>query len=85
MMMSPDMFIERCEEMTFEQLIAERKRLCRDVADLEKIVYDKENHKEEFVICPSPDVKYQMELEYLAELCKFLKDKYCSEIVWGEE
>ncbi len=85
MMISPDMFIESCEEMTFQQLIVERKRLCRDIAGLEKIVYDKENPKEAYCVHPSPDVQYQMELEYLAELCKFLKGKYCKEIVWGEE
>ena len=32
---------------------------------------------------PSPDVRYQMHLEYLAELCRIMQEKYNEEYVWG--
>jgi hypothetical protein len=34
---------------------------------------------------PSPDVVYQVYLEYLAELCKLMKDVYCEDYVWGDK
>ena len=32
---------------------------------------------------PSPEVVYQMELEYLAALCSMMHEKYNREYVWG--
>ena len=37
------------------------------------------------MICPSPDVRYQMYLEYLSGLCLFMRNKYNEEYVWGDK
>ena len=39
---------------------------------------------EEWNIHPQPNVRYQMYLEYLSELCSFMKEKYNREYVWGD-
>ena len=84
MMISPRGYISEHENDSFEELIAERKRLTENLDRLEAIVYDKKHSDESWLIHPSPDVQYQMNLEYLAELCGFLEEKYNREIVWGE-
>ena len=38
----------------------------------------------EWSIHPQPDVRYQVYLEYLAELCKYMSKKYNKEYVWGD-
>lgn len=45
----------------------------------------KKRESEEWLCKPSPDVMYQMNLDYLSALCKFMSEKYNKEIVWGEE
>lgn len=36
--------------------------------------------KEAYMTCPSPDVIYQMDLEYLAEFCRRIREKYREEM-----
>ena len=36
------------------------------------------------MVKPGPDVEYQMYLEYLAELCKRLGEKYNRDFEWDE-
>lgn len=40
---------------------------------------------DEWMINPSPDVCYQVYLEYLAEMCKLMHQKYNEDYVWGEK
>jgi hypothetical protein len=64
----------------YKYLLEKREEL------LEKI-YTFENGKideEEYMIKPSPDVKYQMYLEYLGELSKLIAYKYREEYVWNK-
>ncbi len=84
MMISPITYVKEHENDTYEQLIKERNSLVRQIKNLEKIVFDKEKQDESWHICPGPDVRYQMYLEYLAELCKFMQEKYNTEYIWGE-
>lgn len=85
MMISPDGYMAMHENDSFEQLIKERKSLVSEINKLEKIVFDEDKTDEAWMICPGPDVKYQMSLEYLAELCKFMKEKYNKEVVWDDD
>ena len=38
-----------------------------------------------WMVHPGSDVRYQMRLEYLAELGKFMQQKYNWEIVWKDD
>lgn len=83
MMISSGDYIAMHENDFFEQLIKERKRLVSEINKLEKIVFTDDKTDEAWVIDPGPDVQYQMCLEYLAELCKFMQKKYHKELIWG--
>lgn len=84
MMFSPETFIKQLKDYTFPQLIAEKDSLIIEIKELEKIVYENDRTDPEWNVDPGPDVRYQMNLEYLAALCKLIKEKYSREIV-GEE
>lgn len=83
MMISPDGYAENHANDTFEEMIAERKRLVDIINQLEDVAYDKEHTDPKWQFNPGPDVRYQMTLLYLSELCVLLKEKYNEEIVWG--
>ena len=84
MMIDPTSYIDNHKDDTFEQLMAERDSLFQEIKELEEIVYKDDRGRSEWNICPGPDVRYQMDLEYLAEICNFIREKYNTEIVWGE-
>ena len=84
MMISPETFISEHENDSFSQLIQERGELIQEILKLEKLLFDEDSTSEEWECHPRPEVKYQMNLEYLAELCRFISKKYNKEIVWGE-
>ena len=85
MIFSTESYVMMHEKDSFEELIKERKSLQREIAHLEKIVFDEKRESEEWMYKPSPDVEYQVNLDYLSALCKFISEKYNKEIVWGEE
>ena len=85
MMFSPDTFIKQLKDYTFPQLIAEKDSLVIEIKELEKIVYENDRTDPEWNVDPGPDVRYQMNLEYLAALCKLIKEKYNREIVGAED
>ena len=74
MMISPQSYIEQQKDKSYEELIKERDRLIKDVRYFEKHIEKFMNN--ESGIHPSPDVKYQIYLDYLGELCKLLSDKF---------
>ena len=84
MMISPLSYIAEYENDTFEQLLQERDCLIAEIHELEKIVYSEARSDEAWSICPQPDVRYQMNLDYLSELCAFISKKYNREIVWKD-
>lgn len=84
MMICPTYYVGEHKNDSFEDLIKKRDSLINDIKELEKIVYSKDKSDPCWHFCPGPDVRYQNNLEYLSELCKLLRDKYNSEIVWGE-
>lgn len=79
MMISPYSYIFEHENDTFEQLIQERDQLIDEVRRLEKMVFSEDRSDEEWGLCPRPDVQYQVNLEYLSELCSFISRKYYNE------
>ncbi len=85
MMICPESYLETIKDKPFDQLIEERKTIEHEIEQLEDIVFSKNSVSSETVVSPGPDVKYQMNLEYLAALCKFMKNKYNQEIVFGDD
>ena len=85
MMISPSMFVDRLQKADYLHLISERDRLMAFIKEYEskEIVGDRSG--EEWLIDPQPDVRYQVYLEYLSELCVLMKEKYNSEYVWGDK
>ena len=83
MMISPGSFAERWEKLSYLELIKERDRLIRFLRHFEKKELAGDRSDPEWKYCPSPDVQYQMNLEYLATLCGIMQEKYNTEYVWG--
>ena len=83
MMISPASYIEKFEDSEYLQLIEERNRLLAFIKDYEKKDIAGDRSGEEWSIHPQPDVRYQMYLEYLSELCNLMREKYNAEYVWG--
>lgn len=81
MMMSPFQYEKEIEDKSYKELLKEREELL-------KKIYSFENKKEdpnEIIMCPSPDVVYQMNLEYLSVLCVLIAKKYNKEYIMNEE
>ena len=76
MMISPEMFADEYRNDSIEEIIEIRDELINDIKDLEKIVFDKERNTKAWGFCPGPDVQYQMNLEYLSQICVLLSEKY---------
>lgn len=81
-MISPSAFVElECKGKSYKELLKLRDELLESI-------YDFENDRispEAWSIHPSPEVRYQVNLDYLGELCKLISDTYNKEVVWGEE
>ena len=81
MMISPEMFVELHKDKKYNELLPVRDELIEAVRAFENKTYDPKMES----IHPSPDVIYQMDLEYLGKLCELISEKYNKEYVWGEE
>lgn len=81
MMISPNGFVNEHQDDSYEDLIKLRGEL---IAQLEK--YESEDHNNSNIAnFPSPEVKYMMNLQYLARLCNLIAKKYNSDFAMGEE
>ena len=76
MMMSPDEYIEMQKKKTFRELMQEKEELLNEIAKLEKVLFVEGLESEEWWYDPGPDVQYQCNLEYLAELCNYMSEMY---------
>ena len=83
MMISPYTFANQYSECTYKELLKVRDELLEEIYDFEK--GDKDNIALEEMVCPSPEVVYQCNLEYLSEICKMIALKYNSEFINNEE
>ena len=77
MMISPESYIEKLQDNSYEELLKVRDRLIRKVRHFEK--HKAEIMNQELVIHPSPDVVYQWNLEALGMLFKLLQEKFNEE------
>lgn len=74
MMPSPKNYSDEIAEESFESLIKERDLLIREIRRFEK---NREKIMADGVqICPSPELVYRMNLEYLGMCCMALAAKY---------
>ncbi len=72
-MISPEMFAEQHKDKTYAELIEVRDELIDDIKEFETTP---SNAESDFVIiCPSPEVVYQMNLEYLSKICMLIAQK----------
>ena len=79
-MISPESFIEfECKDKSYKELLKTRDSLIREVR-----AFEKGKTSSEIMMDPSPEVIYQMNLEYLGELCKLISEKYNTEVVWKD-
>ena len=84
-MISPEVYVMGLQEADYETLIKERNELIELIQEFEEKEKAGDRSGDEWNIMPSPEVRYQVNLAYLSELCKFMADKYNKESVWGEE
>ena len=82
MMISPETYASGCKGMSYAELRAERDGLLTDILEYERAL-DRAPEGElpslpEGIVemCPSPDVVYQMQLEYLGKLCELLSRQF---------
>ena len=75
MMISPLNYIDNLKDKTYEELLVERDRLLDEIKSFEQ---SSNETIIPIVVTPGPDVKYQVYLDYLSELCKLIKEKYRS-------
>lgn len=84
-MISPESYKEFHKDESIEELIQERKKLTDELEKLEAIVYNEEHNNDARHFLPGPDVRYQMTLSYLSQLCELIREKYSVEIVHGND
>ncbi len=84
MMISPDSFVNELKDKSYKELLIEREKLLKSIYAFEK-ESDDDNVDIGGCVSPSPDVVYQVELQYLGELCKLIAEKYNKEYIWNIE
>jgi len=81
MMICPESFIAEHADDTFDQLLMLRNELIHDVQEFEQ----KNKAESQWMIQPSPEVIYQMNLKYLSVLCDYIAERYNREFVFPDE
>ena len=79
MMISPGAFVEEYRDEPIEETIKRRDELIDNIKNLEKIVFSKDRSSDEWNFHPGPEVRYQVNLEYLSQICILLSEKYNAE------
>ena len=74
MMIAPEVFVKMYKDKTYEELIQIRYELIDEIEGFEERAASGE--PEVIKIHPSPDVRYQMNLQYLGKLCELIVEKY---------
>lgn len=75
-MISPETFAHEHADKTYEELIEIRNDLFNDIKRFEATP---RNEGSGFIICPGPDVVYQMNHEYLSKICWLIVQKFQKE------
>ena len=85
MMIGPDAFVEAYKDSSYEELMEARDELVKDIKEFEEAYFNDKITDEDRQYLPSPETRYQMNLEYLSELLKLMHDKFNSKYVWSKE
>lgn len=72
MMIGPKTYIKSFEDKSYEELLKEKTKLNKQIEKFE----NNKDDLSEVIISPSPEVVYQCNLEYMAELCNLIAEKY---------
>lgn len=72
MMISPDYYVDQHKDKSYEELLPISDELIDSIRTFEK----QGPAANDVIIAPSPDVRYQMDLEYLGKLCELIAEKY---------
>ena len=80
MMTSPESYVSEFKDKTYNELLVERDRLIKSIKEFERNI-GKEDDTDCIIVSPSPEVVYQVELEYLGKLCELISNKYNLEFV----
>ncbi|MCR5632455.1 MAG: hypothetical protein K6F60_03075 [Eubacterium sp.] len=81
MMISPQGYIDEVKDYPYDKLIEERNKLINSIMSFEKSYFAGDRSGDAWNNCPSPDVVYQCELEYLSELCAFMQERFNKEYI----
>ena len=84
MMTAPCVYAKELEKADYLQLISERDRLMEFIKEYEAKEIAGDRSGDAWNVCPQPDVRYQMYLEYLGVLCEHMQKKYNSDYVWAD-
>ena len=74
-MIAPSAFIIQYQDYKYEELLPIRDELLEDIKAFEQ----EGDSPASMMVRPSPAVRYQCKLEYLAELLKLIAEKYREE------
>lgn len=72
MMVGPKTYIKKFEDKSYEELLEEKTKLNKKIEEFES----NESELSGVIISPSPEVVYQCNLEYMAELCNLIAEKF---------
>ena len=75
MMISPESFAEMHQGKSLKELIAVRDELMKEIKDYESGKIP----EEEYLVLPSPEVRYSCNLEYMTEICRLVEAAYRAE------
>ena len=76
MMISPEQFERMNESKSYSELLSIRNDLLNEIFQFER-----KKETSDYILCPSPEVIYQCNLEYLGKICCLLAQKYNCEFV----
>ena len=78
MMQDQQSYVESIKDYPYQDLIKEKDELVRDIRKLERQLFN--NNQDQIEIrYPSPDVEYQVYLEYLSALTAYMSKRYNEE------
>lgn len=72
-MIGPKTYIESLKDKSYQELLKEKTELNEEI---EKFENNKSELPRNYHLSPSPEVVYQCNLEYMAELCNLIAKKY---------
>ena len=79
MMQDQQSYVESIKDYPYQDLIKEKDELVRDIRKLERQLFNNQYKEQIEIRYPSPDVEYQVYLEYLSELTAYMSKSYNEE------